>query len=935
MERRPDPDALLASLSEEEKGHVSNGKPSRGRLRVFLGMCPGVGKTYAMLEAGRSKSESGADVVVGLVETHGRRETQALLEGMAILPRQTVDHRGVVLTEFDLDAALKRRPELILLDELAHTNAPGSRHARRWSDAEELLEAGLDVYTTMNVQHVESLNDAVRQITGTQVRETVPDAFLERAEEVVLVDLSPEELLERLREGKVYIPQQAERAARLFFKTSNLLALRELALRFVAERVNVRVLVQRLGAGAQEVWPTSERLMVGVGPAPSSARLLRATKRLAGTLQAPWFALSAETPATLRLPPEARERMAKHLRLAESLGAEVVTASGQDVSEVMLREARARNITKIVVGKPAFSRWRELLRPSPVDRLIRQSGDIDVYVIRGEREEDAQRQASALSWRQAPGAGAGTSDLPASWASPYGFALLAVAVSSLAAWVLYPKLELTDLAMIYVAGVAVAASRGSIGPVVLASALSVLLFNVLFVPPRFTIDVAAPHYLVTFAVMFLVSLGISSLSLRLRGQRDLAQRAEERMAALYRLSHRLAGVRGVEPIARAMVEELSAVFHSEARLYGTGPEEGEPVLIASAGVRPETSSDDAKELAVARWVADRRAIAGRGTETLGSSAFLHIPLTTGDNASLGSLAVRPPEGQTTLYADQIRLLQGLARQGALPLEVERLEELGRQAQIEAENERLRNAILSAVSHDLRTPLASIMGSASALVETPKGYSEETRAELLRAILDEAERLNRLFSNLMELTRLESGGTRLRREAVPVSDFLSAALGELKRRLAGRPVEVAIPADLPFVETDEIALQHVFLNLLDNAAKFSPEGSPIAISARLLPGGRLVEIEVADRGSGLEPGEEEKLFDKFFRGAKTRGARGFGLGLAICRSIVEAHGGKIEASNRPDGGASFRVALPVANVEPPEPEGLDEEEAPSDSGAIAP
>ncbi len=905
-EGRPDPDALLAQARAEAR-------PRGGRLKVFLGMCAGVGKTFTMLESAREQRAAGREVVVGLVETHGRRETNALIEGLEVMPRREIVHRGIRLAEFDLDGALARRPALLILDELPHTNAPGSRHAKRWMDVEELCAAGVDVYTAINIQHVESLNDAVAQITGVRVRETVPDAVLERADEVVLVDLPPDELMQRLRDGKVYLGTQAARAAEHFFRPDRLAALRELALRFVAERMAVRVRVARLQAGAAAVWPTGEHLLVAVGPSPSSERLIRSTKRLAGMLQAPWTALSVETPATASLPIGSRERIASHLRMAGRLGAEVGTATGDNVSEVLLREARRRNVTKIVVGKPVLPRWREWLRGSPVDDLVRASGDMDVYVIRGEGEAPVPAADAGRKLRTPPAAG---------WLRDYAQAIGAVAVATAAAFAMNRAgswFGIADIAMVYVIGVAVGSLASSRRASFVASVLAVLALDFFFVPPHFTLLVDSPRYLVTFAVLLLVSFGVSSLSLRLREQRDLARRVEQRTAALLRFTAQLTGVRLPADTAGVAVRAAADILASRALIFLPG----ESGRVALAAASPPAQGAGDKEISVAQWVYDNRQPAGAGTQTLVSAGLMHIPLVTGDTCG-GVLALELPGEQGILLPEQQQLVDAFARQVALALGLARLEENQHEATLEAENERLRSSLLSALSHDLRTPLASIMGSAGSLAESGENLPADVRRDLLESIQQEADLLNRLFGNVVELTRIEAGGVRLRCEPVPVVDIVSAATRPLRKRLARHKLELRIPADLPFVLADELLLNHVLLNLLDNATKYTPAGSPLGIEAR--SAGSDVVIEVADRGPGLAPSEAAYLFDKFYRGTASAGTRGAGLGLSICRAIVEAHGGRIWAENAPGGGAVFRFTLPAAHVEMPEDEPSDPETA---------
>ena len=873
---RPNPDDLLARLRTEEA------KSARGRLEVYLGMCPGVGKTYAMLESAQEDRAAGRDSLIGVVETHGRADTEALLAGLRVLPRRQVDHRGIMLGEFDLDGALAARPALLLVDELAHSNAPGSRHAKRWQDVRELIEAGIDVRTTVNIQHVESLNDVVAQITGVRMRETVPDSVLEAADEVVLVDLPPDELLERLEAGKVYIGERAGRAADGFFKPANLVALRELALRFVAGRVGRQVRFHREAAGSAAIWPTQERVLVAVGPAPSSATLVRAAKRLSSMLGAEWFALFVETPSALT--PENRLRVSEHLRLAESLGAKTATSAATTITEGVLQFARRENVTKLVVGKPIRPRWKELLRPSPVDQLVRQSGDIDVYVIRGEHDGTPPFTAARPVYRPRN---------QTILLVPFLATAIAVTVGKL----LGSLIALPDVAMLFLLTSASVAFLGSRRTAFLMAVLSVLAFNFFFVPPIYTFHVAGAEYFITFAMLFLVTVALSEMSLRLRLGRDLAWRSGERTAAVYRLSSQLAEVRGTEAVLDVAVTDLRRNFPAPLAIT---LRDLDGVVIT----RGEALND--KERGVLHWVLDNGRPAGRDTATLASATMMHLPL-LGPRGCLGVVSVGGPP----LAPEQLELLQALARHLALVFSVEALDEERRRSAREAETERLRSSILSSVSHDLRTPLASILGSASSLQEQSDALDPETRRELLTTITDEADRLNRLIANLLEMTKIEGGALRLNKVPLPVDEIVGAGLRAVRRLLRDRPVTTAIPADLPFVEADELLVQQVLINLLENASKHTPRGTAVEVGARV--DGAMIRIAVADRGPGLPEGDAARLFERFYRGDSS--AMGAGLGLAICKGVVQAHGGQITARNRDGGGAEFSFTLPIAPALP--------------------
>lgn len=885
MEQRPDPDELLARVQAEEA------QQARGKLKIFFGAAAGVGKTYAMLEAARRQRDEGVDVVVGCVETHGRAETEALLEGLEILPRRTVRYRGTTLHEFDLDAALARRPTLILVDELAHTNAPDSRHTRRWQDVFELLAAGIDVYTTVNVQHLESLNDVVAQITEVVVRETVPDRILEQADEVELVDLTPGDLLQRLKEGKVYIPQQAEWAAHNFFRKGNLIALRELALRSTAERVDAQMQTYKRDHAITQTWPARERLLVCVSPSPLSARLVRAACRMATGLHAEWLAVYVETPARLR--DADRERVVQTLCLAEQLGAETVTLTGHNVSEEIVTYARSRNVNKIVIGKPTYPRWKEVVFGSIVDELVRRSGDIDVYVMTGDRDDSH------------PAAPTGV-ERASQW-SAYGWGLLAVSICTALAWLMFPLFDLANLTMVYLLGIVVIATRGGRGPSILASILSVAALNFCFVEPRFTLLVSDPQFLITFGVMLVVALIISTLTVRVRQQAEAARQRERRTAALYALTREFASKRGLQNLPRAAVRHIGEVFESQAVVLL--PDVSGRVFLQTGD--QELFGLEASEQGVAQWVYDHNQMAGLGTDTLPGSKALYLPLIASQK-TVGVLGVRPAQPQRMLDPEQLHLLETFASQTALAIERALLAEEAQQARVQIETERLRNSLLSSVSHDLRTPLATITGATSSLLEDEAAINASTRRDLIQAVYEEANRLNRLVSNLLDMTRLESGAVQVTKEWQPLEEVVGAALTRLDRRLREHLVITCLPPDLPLVPIDGVMVEQVFINLLENVVKYTPPGSPIDISAQW--DGEYVLVEVADRGPGLHPGDEQHIFDKFYRVRQVMND-GVGLGLAICRGIIEAHGGRIWAENRPGGGAVFAFTLPL-NGKPP-------------------
>jgi two-component system sensor histidine kinase KdpD len=885
---RPDPDALLAHVQAEEA------KQTRGKLKIFFGAAPGVGKTYAMLEAGRKEGKAGADVVVGYIEPHVRPDTQALILGLDLLPRRQVEYRGATLLEFDLEAALARRPQLLIVDELAHTNAPGMTHTKRWQDVEEILTAGINVYTTLNVQHLESLNDVVAQITGVTVRETIPDSVFEAADEVELVDLAPDDLLERLREGKVYIPHQAERAIENFFRKGNLIALRELALRRTAERVSAQVEDYRRTHAIRETWPVGERLLVCVGPSPMSSRLVRATRRIAASLKAPWLAVHVETPGDLRMTQTDRNRLAQNMRLAEQLGAETVTLGGSSLVEEVVAYARSRNVTKIIVGKSLQPRWKELLLGSFVYDLTRRCGDIDVYVISGDAEE-----STAPAERRPP------PPRPGGYLWALGIVVLCTGVG----WLMFnQRVALVNIVMVYLLGVVAVSLWLGQGPSILASFLSVAAFDFFFVPPLLTFAVEDTQYLLTFAVMLVTGLTISTLTARVRLQAEAARRREHRTAALYLLSRDLAAVESVAEIVQAVVRHASSAFDAQvAVLLPDGSKRLEVYPVLAGGFAPAE-----KDRGVAQWAYDHGQKAGQGTSTLPGADAHYLPLAV-SGAAVGVLGVRTTGSDRHLEPDQEHLLEAFAGQAAVALERAKLSSESEQVRLQVERERLRNSLLSAVSHDLRTPLAAIAGASSTLLDGGSSLDPNSRQELLQSISDEVESLNQLVGNLLDMTRLEAGALTVHREWHSLEEIVGVVLNRLGPHLAGRPVTTRLPPDLPLVFVDATLLQQVLINLLENAHRYSPPGAAIDIAASVT--GKALTVEVADHGPGLAPGDEERVFEKFYRTAQHHTRSGVGLGLSICRGIVELHGGRIWAENQ-NGGAVFRFSLPLEG-RPPE------------------
>jgi two-component system, OmpR family, sensor histidine kinase KdpD len=888
IDRRPDPDTLLAQVTATER------RQRRGRLKVFLGAAAGVGKTYAMLQAAQARKAEQIDVVIGWVETHGRAETEALVAGLERLPGRQVDYRTTTLGEFDLDAAVARHPGLLLIDELAHSNVPGVRHAKRWQDVQEVLDSGIDVYTTVNIQHLESLTDVVAKITGVVVHETVPDVVLDEADEVALIDLPPDDLLERMKEGKVYVPANAQEAMRNFFRRGNLIALRELALRRTADRVDRSMRGYMREHAVPGTWPVAERLLVSVSPSPDAPRVVRAAKRMATALRAEWIAAYVDTARPRPLPEADRARLTETLRLAEQLGAETVTLTGTSISEELLAYARDRNVTRIVIGKPKRPLWRRLLVGSIADTLIRGSGEIDISVISGEGA--AAGRPRMLQPRHTP------------WKA-HGVAVGIVAGCTAAAWGMFPLFELANIVMVYLLGVVIVASRAPLGPAVLASVASVAAFDFFFVPPFYSFAVSDTQYLVTFAVMLVVAVVISNLTGRMRAQAAAARLRERRTAALYGMSRELASIRRPTDVLRAAVRHIGQVFRSPAVIV-LPDERGEPMRQIGQTQDFLRSSTD---LGACQWVLQHGQAAGRGTSTLPAATALLLPLGA-SRGSVGVLAIRPADPEALQAPEQLHLLEAFANQAVVAYERAQLAEEAQQSQLRVENERLRNSLLSSVSHDLRTPLTSMMGTVSGLLEEQAPLDPATRRELLTSVYEEMERLTRLVNNLLDMMRLESGAVTVKKEWHPLEEVIGSTLTRMERRLGQRLVRVDIPGDLPLVQLDGVLIEQVLVNLLDNAVKYTPPSTPIDISA--VPQEGCVQVEVADVGPGFAAGDEERIFEKFYRGRPESTTRGVGLGLAICRAIIEAHGGRIWAAHRPGGGALVRFTLP-ATERPPE------------------
>jgi two-component system, OmpR family, sensor histidine kinase KdpD len=896
---RPNPDQLLAQVQKAAQA------ARRGKLRIFFGAAAGVGKTYAMLESARAARAAGTDIVVGYVEPHGRVDTERLLEGLERLPTLAVRYRAIVRQEFDLDAALKRQPTVLLVDEFAHANLvegdPPPRHDKRWQDVEELLAAGISVWTTVNVQHLESLNDVVASITGVRQYETVPDHAFEAADAVELIDLPPEDLLERLRAGKVYTADRVATATQKFFRKENLTALREIALRKTADRVDAAMRVFDTRDSAVRPWLARDRLMVVPTADRQAEQLVRAGKRLADALDAEWIVVYVETPAMLKLSESQRNRRIQVLRLAESLGAETVTLDGPSAAEAILEYAQTRKATRLVVGSPKRVGWRSLLIPSTVTELVRRADRLDVIVIGPSGAETPAAKVGAARIAAVPPKRA----LP--WPRyAWGFATTLVATG--VAWGMYPYFELTNVVMVYLLGATIAGLRFGRGPAILTSVANVAAFDFFFVPPRFTFAVSDLQYVVTFAVMLLVALAIANLTANVRQQTRIAGHRERRTAALYAMSRELSHTRGVVSMVAVAVRHISEVFASRAMVLLPG-DDGRLRYPREPDMQGNLWRAD---ISVAQWVYHHNQPAGLGTDTLAGAQGFYLPI-RGSRQTFGVLAVLPTNPRRILLPEQRHLLETFAGQLALGIERALLAEESEAARVAAESESLRNTLLASISHDLRTPLAVITGASSALNDATLGLDQGARAKLTASIEAKAHEMSEIISNVLDLMRFETGEVTLRRDWQTIDDLIGTALGRLADRLKAYPLDIRLQNELPAVHVDAPLITQVFVNLLENVTKHAPPGTRITISGEVGDAG--VRVIVDDNGPGLPAGDPERLFAKFQRGRDESNLGGAGLGLAICRAIVNAHGGRISASTRAEGGANFIVALPLKEPEP--------------------
>lgn len=911
--QRPDPDALLAQVQAQER------RAARGKLRIYFGASAGVGKTYAMLNAGRKLQAEGHDVVVGVVETHGRNETAALLDGLEVLPRKTIDYRGKTITEFDIDAALARRPTLILVDELAHSNAPGSRHPKRWQDVDELLGAGINVFTTVNVQHLESLNDVVGGITGIRVAETLPDTVFDDADEVVLVDIPADELLARLAEGKVYQAQQAERASRNFFRKGNLIALRELALRRTADRIEDDVQAYRVEKSISAVWKADSDLLACVGPRPGSEHVIRSTARLAGQLNAQWHAVYVETPQLQRLPSAERERILKTLKLGQDLGATTAVLSGNDIARAIADYARSHNFSKILLGRD-HSKWP--WGTPHIKRIAAYAPDIDL-IETGRRSSKEPPAPETPNGMEAATQIDAESTLPDRKARHWGYiwTVATCVFTTLIATLMLGYFDLANIVMLFLLNVLLIAVRFGRGPAVLSAFLSVAAFDFFFVPPRLTFAVNDLQYLVVFAVMLVVGLIAGQLTAGLRFQARIASHREGRARALYEFARELSGALQTEQIFEITRSFVQRTFRAKAVLLL--PDDAGRLQFPSA-VQGDTARAphlSVLDMGIAQWAFDRATPAGVGTDTLPGSIFFYMPLVA-PMRTRGVLALQPESRRWILIPEQRQQLDTFATLAAIALERVHYIEVAQDALVRMESERLRNSLLAALSHDLRTPLTSLRGWSEALTMS-KPPLAPSQQEIAQSLHDEALRMGNLVSNLLDMARIQSGEVKLNLQWQHFEEVVGSALRAERSLLTKHEVQTRLARDLPLVRFDAVLVERVLCNLIENATKYTPAGSRIVIAAEI--SGQYLEVAVYDNGPGLPAGQEEAIFEKFTRGERESATSGVGLGLAICRAVVEAHHGTIRAGQSPEGGASIVFTLPLGT--PPAMPEMDESDAP--------
>lgn len=887
-ENRPSPEVLLEKLRAEEK------PAHRGRLKIYMGAAPGVGKTYTMLEDAISKQREGVDVVAGVLESHGRAEIDEKLKNIEVLPKQKLIYRDKALEEFDLDGALQRNPALILIDEMAHTNMPGVRHNKRWQDIKEILDKGIDVYTTLNVQHIESYSDIVAQIIHVAVKETVPDFMIDLADTIEVVDLPPQDLLRRLKEGKVYFPKQAEIARENFFRIGNLIALRELALRATAERVITEALLYRKGEGITSIWPLKEKILVCVGAKEDSIRLIRVAKRMATTMQARWVAVYVDIPR-VHLSETERNQALENLKMAERLGAETKLLSGFDIVKEIMSFAREQNITLIMVWRQIRPRWKEFFSRSLVDELVRASGEINIQVVTSSLSGDKTKNIRPVkqSYRIKEG--------PALKA--YGLAVLVVLAATTLGFFLENYLDNTNLMMLYVLGIIIVALFGKIEISLLAIVLSVLFYGIFFIPPPLSVLFSNPQYFFTLAIMLLISYIISHLTILYQRQAESAMIGEHYTAIVNALSQKLVAIRGIDQLLDNALHYIAELFNSQ--VVALLPVNRQ--LKVHTKVRAIERPND-KGMAVAQWVFDFGEMAGRGTETLPSADAIYLPLKTADNV-IGVLALRPIPPKINFTLEDLRLLEACASQIALALEVNRLEEEARKSELHQAENQIRTALLQAVSQDLHQPLMSGINLVKKLMLNAEFSNQAGILMVAKEIYASLDLLRHFINNILHIAYSDPRQLKLKKLPCALDILLEETLQALQLKLGGRQVSLYLDPELPNIPLDKAMVKEVLINLIDNAIKFSAPGTPIDISTELQK--QKVIISIGDRGEGVVLNEADKLFEKFYRGQGSSSEHGLGLGLAISRNIIRAHGGEIWVENRPEAGALFRFSLPLA------------------------
>lgn len=878
-DERLDPEELLRRVQAEER------KEQRGKLKIYLGAAPGVGKTYNMLQDAHAKRKQGLDIVVGIIESHGRKDIENLIRGLEVLPLKAIEYKGKRLEEFDLDGALQRSPGIILIDEMAHSNIPGLRHAKRWQDIKELLDRGIDVYTTLNVQHIESLNNDVSGIIHAPIKETVPDSMIDMADTIELVDLPPEDLLTRLQDGKVYFPSQAQIAKDRFFRKGNLIALRELALRVTAERVGAQVLLYRQGQGIKHIWSSSEKILVCVGSNPESLQLIRAARRLATSLQVPWIAVYVD-PQRIKVSDDERNKAIKNLRVAEQLGAQTTILNGIDLVTEILRYAREQNVTLIMIWKHIRSRWQELLHRQLADEIIRHSQEINVYIITA----DFPVSQPKINWLHLP------------LLYVYFISVVSVVFTTLLSFMLVRVMNTQSISLLFLIDVVLISLLGRAGPALLTGILSVCAYSWFFYPFLFNISITNIEYLAILILLVVLIQIISNLAIIVKRQAVTARISERKATALHRLNRELASTRGVNKLLEIGAKYIAEFFTSEVMVLL--PVQHQLTVV----VRIDTDKQlDAKEQGVAQWVFDLGQMAGFGTDTLPQSDAIYVPLLA-SKGTMGVLRIKPKFPEKLFTREQMNFLDTCANQIALTLEVDELQEQRKQRELEQQIDHTRNVLLQSVSQDLRAPIAAIMLTASTQMQSAKSLPPQRIQELGQTIYNETEQLSRLINNLLQITYLESSTIELQKQPNSLKELITKVIQDSREKLGATPVYIQISNDLPLVPFDKVLMEAVMLNLLDNAIKFAPAEKTIEIIA--VQTNNFVIVSVSDRGPGIYDDEVSKLFEKFYRGRMLTSKRGLGLGLAICRMIVEAHGGKIWAENRDGGGSVFKFSLPL-------------------------